>query len=74
MRNAYKISVGKLEEKRPFRWPRRRWDANIRMDFRGIWWEYLYWLHMSRDREHWRNHLHMVMNLQVPLKTENFLN
>jgi hypothetical protein len=36
MRNAYKILVGKLEGKRPLRRPRRRWEDNIRIDFREI--------------------------------------
>jgi hypothetical protein len=30
MRNAYNISVGKPEGKRPFGKPRCRWDGNIR--------------------------------------------
>jgi hypothetical protein len=32
MRNAYKILVRKLEEKRPLGRPRHRWEAIIRMD------------------------------------------
>jgi hypothetical protein len=31
-RNADKILVGKLEGKRPFGRPRRRWEDNIGMD------------------------------------------
>jgi hypothetical protein len=34
MRNAYTILVGKPEGKRPLRRHRRRWDENIRVDFR----------------------------------------
>jgi hypothetical protein len=36
MRNAYNISVGKPEGKRPLGRPRRRWEDNIRMDLREI--------------------------------------
>jgi hypothetical protein len=36
MRNAYKIFVGKSEEKRPFRRTRSRWEDNIRIDLREI--------------------------------------
>jgi hypothetical protein len=36
MKNAYRISVGKPEGKRPHRRPRRRWVDNIRMDLREI--------------------------------------
>jgi hypothetical protein len=32
MRNTYKITIVKPEEKRPFRRPRRRWEDNIKMD------------------------------------------
>jgi hypothetical protein len=39
MRNAYNISVGKPEGKRPFGRPRRRWENNIGMDLREIRWE-----------------------------------
>jgi hypothetical protein len=31
-RNAYRLSVGKPEGKRPLRRPRRRWVYNINMD------------------------------------------
>jgi hypothetical protein len=36
MRNACKMSVGKRDEKRPLRRPRRRWEDNIKMDIREI--------------------------------------
>jgi hypothetical protein len=32
MRNAYKILVGKPEQKRTFGRPRHRWEDNIKMD------------------------------------------
>jgi hypothetical protein len=37
-RNAYRILVGKLEGKRPLGRPRRRWEDNIKMDFRESGW------------------------------------
>jgi hypothetical protein len=37
MRNAYKILVGKSEEKTLLGRPRRIWEDNIRMDLREIW-------------------------------------
>ena len=33
-RNAYRVLVGKPEEKRPLERPRRRWEDNIKMDLR----------------------------------------
>jgi hypothetical protein len=47
MRNAYKIVAGKLEGKRPLRRPRRRWEDNVRMDLRGIWWDGMDWIHLA---------------------------
>jgi hypothetical protein len=38
-RNAYRILVGKPEEKRPLGRPRRRWADNIKMDLRGMEWD-----------------------------------
>jgi hypothetical protein len=41
IRNAYKIMVGKPEGKKPLRRPRPRprWEDNIRMDLKEMWWE-----------------------------------
>jgi hypothetical protein len=39
VRNAYRILVGKPEEKIPRRRPRRRWEDNIRMDLSETGWE-----------------------------------
>ena len=35
-RRAFKILTGKLTGKRPLERPRRRWEDNIRMDFKEI--------------------------------------
>jgi hypothetical protein len=37
-RNAYRISVGKPEGKRPLGRPSRRWEDNIKVDLREIGW------------------------------------
>jgi hypothetical protein len=36
-KNEYRILVGKPEGKRPLGRPRRRWEDNIKMDFRIGW-------------------------------------
>ena len=33
---AYSVLVGRPEEKRPFRSPRRRWEDNIKMDIEDV--------------------------------------
>jgi hypothetical protein len=51
-RNAYRILVGKTEEKRPRGRPRRRWVNNIKMDLREIGWDGVDWIDMAQDRDH----------------------
>jgi hypothetical protein len=38
-RFAYRVSVGKLEGRRPLGIPRRSWVDNIKMDLRKVKWE-----------------------------------
>jgi transposase len=53
-RNVYRISVGKLEGKRPLGRPRCRGVDNIKIDRREIGWDGVEWIDMARDRENWR--------------------
>jgi hypothetical protein len=50
-RNAYRISVGKPEGKRPLGRPRRRWVDNIKMDLRELGWDRVDWMDMAQDRD-----------------------
>jgi hypothetical protein len=65
MRNAYKILVGKREEKRPFGRTRRTWE-DIRMDLRKIRWEDVDWMHLSRDRDQWQALGNTELKFRVP--------
>jgi hypothetical protein len=47
IRNAYKIFVGKLKGKGKLGRPRRRWEDNIRMDFR----EGADWIQLAQDSD-----------------------
>jgi hypothetical protein len=38
-RGAYRVSVGKPEEKRPFAKPSCRWEDKINMDLQEVGWE-----------------------------------
>jgi hypothetical protein len=65
-RNAYRILVGKPEEKRPLGRPRRRWVGNIEMDLREIGCNVVDSIELAQDRDQWRALVNTVMNLRVP--------
>jgi hypothetical protein len=50
-RNAYKILVGKPEEKRPLGRRRRLWVDNIKMDLREIGWDGMDWIDLVQDKD-----------------------
>jgi hypothetical protein len=61
--------VGKPKGKRPLGRPKRwcgRWLYNIKMDLREIGWDGMDWIDVAQDRDQWRAHVNMVMNLRVP--------
>jgi hypothetical protein len=64
-RNAYRISVGKPEGKRPQGRPRRRWVDSIKMDLRETGWDGMDWNDLAQDMEQWRALVNTVMNLRV---------
>jgi hypothetical protein len=53
--------------------PGRRWEDNIKIDFREIVLEGLYWIHLAQDRDRWWVLIKTVMNLQVPHEAAYFL-
>jgi hypothetical protein len=62
-RNAYRLLVGKPEEKRTPGRPRRRWVDNIKMDLLEIGWDGVDWIDLAQDRDKWRALVNVVMNL-----------
>ena len=52
-RNAYRILVGKPEEKRQFARPRCRWKYNIKIGHEYILWEVVAWIHLVEDTQKW---------------------
>jgi hypothetical protein len=38
---------------------------HIRIDFREMGWEGVEWMHLSQDRDQWRDVRNMVMNFRV---------
>ena len=53
-KSVFKILRGKPTGKRPLGRPRRRWEANIRMDFKELCVNTRNWVDSSQDRNYWR--------------------
>jgi hypothetical protein len=66
MRNAYRILVGKPEEKILFGKPGCRSEENVKMYFWEIWLEGVNWIHLDQDRDRWRALVNTVVSLRVP--------
>jgi hypothetical protein len=66
VRGAYNILVGKPEGWRPLGRPRRRWENNIKMDLREIWFGDVDWIHLAQNRDRWWAVVNTVMNLRFP--------
>jgi hypothetical protein len=58
----FMILGGKPEGTRPLGRPRHRWEDNIRLYLREIWWEIVDWMHVAQDRDQWQALVNMVMN------------
>jgi hypothetical protein len=63
---AYRLLVGKPEEKRPLERPRRRWVDNIRMDPGEVGWGDVDWIGLTKNRNRWRTLVNSVLSLRVP--------
>jgi hypothetical protein len=61
-RNAYRMSVGKPEEKRPLGRPRHSSEDNIEMDIR----DRMDRTDLAKDRDKWKAIVNIVMNIRVP--------
>ena len=49
-----------------FRSPKRRWEDNIRMDFKDIDINTRNWVDSAQDRDYWRAIVNAALNLGVP--------
>ena len=65
-RNAYRVLVGKPENKRPLGRPRRKGEDNIKMDLTEVGCDPIHWIALAEDRDQWRAYVRAVMNFRVP--------
>jgi len=52
-RGAYRVLVGKSEERRPLGIPRLRWEDNIAVELQGIEWRGMDWIYLAQNRNRW---------------------
>jgi hypothetical protein len=50
-RNAYRILMGKPEEKKQLGRSRRKWVNNIKMDLKEIVWDGIDWIDLAQDMD-----------------------
>ena len=58
--------MGKLEGKRPFGIPRRRWEDNIKMDLQAVGCEGMDRIDLAQDGDRWRALVNEIMNFRIP--------
>ena len=59
-RSAFKILSGKLTGERALGRPWRKWEDNIRMDFKEIYISMSSWVDSAQDRDYWRGLLFYI--------------
>jgi hypothetical protein len=65
-RGVHRVLVGKPEGKRPLGRPRRRREANIKMDLQEVGGGYGDWMELAQDSDRWRALVSAVMDFRVP--------
>ena len=65
-RGAYRVSVGKPEEKRQLGRTKRRWEDNIQMDLQEVGCGCMDWIDLAQGKDRWRALVNVVMSLRVP--------
>jgi hypothetical protein len=72
-KNACIVLVGMPEGKKQPGIHRRRWEANIKTDFRRIEWGGINWIILAENRDQWMALVNTAMNLRVLQNVGKFL-
>jgi hypothetical protein len=72
-RGVYRVLVGKPEEKRPLRRPRRRLEDHNKMYLQELGCGCVGWIEVAQDRDNWRALVNAVMNLRFSIRCGDFL-
>ena len=73
-RGAYRVLVGKPEERRPLGRPRSRRNVNIKTGIQERGWEGgMDWIDLVQDRDSWWALVNAIINFRVPYYAQNFL-
>jgi hypothetical protein len=70
---SYKVSVWKSEGKGTPGRTKRGWDANMKMNLRGVDWKGVDCINLAQDRDQWQAVEITVMNSQILSKRWLFL-
>jgi hypothetical protein len=63
---ACRVLVGRPEGKRSTGKFSRRWEDNIKINFKAIGWKGVDWFDLAHDMDRWRALVNAVMNLRFP--------
>jgi len=65
-RAAYRVLVGRPEEKKPLERLRRRLEDNIKMTLQEVGWEGVDWIGLAQDSDSWWAPVNAAMSHRVP--------
>ena len=64
-RSTFKILTGKATGNKPLGRSRRRWEDNIRIDFKEMGINTFSWVHSVHYRDQWEAFVHAALNFRV---------
>jgi hypothetical protein len=65
-RGVYGVLAGRPEGKRLLGRPRRSWEDNIKLDFKGTGIDGANWIRLAQDMVQWQAFVNTLMSLRVP--------